>query len=993
MNRLYVFAAVFLILVISAMGGDADRFDITIDVPGRGNVSLRLAPQKVFTHGSRIQCMTANGEVSVSPSFMRVYRGSLPNETGSIVVMMVTPQGVQGRISLGSEMYDVRRAASASAPVIVTQRKAGQLTCSTSEDNIPANIMQLMHEKPAENPQDAETLELQLAIEADYNLFKRFNFDRAKALAYISLAIATVSEIYERELNVRVVVSNMRLWEAAADPYSDSENAMTLWREFASVYEQTMGHVQRDAAVFLTMRSNFGGTASNIGGICEPGANYCVCDIVGDLPRHPSEGSWAFDEIIISHELGHVCGGLHTHNCFWPGGPLDSCVQSEVGSCVRDDQTRWIFGTLMSYCDKSDGGGIALQFHDRQKPMIRAYLERASCVGARPAVSNAVLKGRLINKRTNQGIAGAILNIHTFHEYPGFLGAVPPNSDTTAITSADGSYVFRGLTDGVYTVVFPSDLAPYPFTTTGAEQGVGIAINEDTVRQDFGAVPGRPLSITYETDSDSAEMDVFLISDSLELLTAVFSIPEHLNFYSRPFIRTVPFGSYTIVPHSIGRSFSPLKIEVEITADKPLTEVVFGSKLTTPDETAPLVVVTTVTDQGVRRLLGNTMITVTNEKSSEEYSASTSAKGVAVFEDLDIANRYTVRQQVDTNNWVPIVAALYGRSTGDWYPPTLGIRRRRMPLVANPYELEVTQGQYTPLVGAERISSLTDLRLNRRLELPRTFQVAAGTTPSRVFVYADGEVVFSHVEAPLSNPTILSGDEADFVVAPFSSFLIGDSADPDQSGVWVLMEGEHPNSVLSVEWRNLKSWQCDGTGCEAVGSFNFQVRIDERTGTVIMSYGLIDPILGWAPASIGLRGADYLDTRLIAFGVPVEDWSNPGTTTDSPLEHNLRAERPDVPPNGLTYRWFNPATDVASDATTSSALTIAPQPANDELAIRGLPQGSRLRLVDVLGRTVLSMNDAYTNTRLSVSSIPTGRYSLLVDSESGTSVHAVMVAR
>ena len=81
--------------------------------------------------------------------------------------------------------------------------------------------------------------------------------------------------------------------------------------------------------------------------------------------------------LVVSHEIGHNFGSMHTQWCGWSGGPLSNCVdleESVPGECdpyVNNPAPS--IGTIMSYChtwSQSQGGGITMKFEQQVKDVI-----------------------------------------------------------------------------------------------------------------------------------------------------------------------------------------------------------------------------------------------------------------------------------------------------------------------------------------------------------------------------------------------------------------------------------------------------------------------------------------------------------------------------------------------------------------------------------------------------------------------------------------------
>lgn len=42
--------------------------------------------------------------------------------------------------------------------------------------------------------------------------------------------------------------------------------------------------------------------------------------------------------MVVTHEMGHLFGSLHTQNCEWIGGPIDNCASPEEDALLDLNQ-------------------------------------------------------------------------------------------------------------------------------------------------------------------------------------------------------------------------------------------------------------------------------------------------------------------------------------------------------------------------------------------------------------------------------------------------------------------------------------------------------------------------------------------------------------------------------------------------------------------------------------------------------------------------------
>lgn len=121
--------------------------------------------------------------------------------------------------------------------------------------------------------------------------------------------------------------------------------------------------------------------------------------------------------------------------------------------------------------------------------------------------------------------------------------------------------------------------------------------------------------------------------------------------------------------------------------------------------------------------------------------------------------------------------------------------------------------------------------------------------------------------------------------------------------------GSSPNRTFVVQWSNFKPFGATLTTSQHFNQ-NFQVRLDEATGEISVSYGNCSPGLSTSTtvAQVGLRGpnntfATNVNNRRNVKGTN-DNWLNSivGTANSSGMLFNNTAPA-NVIPNGLEYKW------------------------------------------------------------------------------------------
>ncbi|MBK8269589.1 MAG: hypothetical protein IPK83_15320 [Planctomycetes bacterium] len=206
---------------------------------------------------------------------------------------------------------------------------------------------------------------IRLAVETDNELFELFG-DAVVTASYVAAMFAEVSLIYQRDVDARVDLTYVRVW----DHWNDLFNEPDPLASFRAYWNANMQAVPRDVAQFVSGRRDlpYGGVAY-LGVLCGNNAYSVVGYMLGMFPNPQFPSVFHYDIFVTAHELGHNCNAPHTH-----GIALDDCF---------DLNTPAQRGTIMSYCSQtvSGGNGVSdLRFHSVIQSIIEPYLEGLQCL-------------------------------------------------------------------------------------------------------------------------------------------------------------------------------------------------------------------------------------------------------------------------------------------------------------------------------------------------------------------------------------------------------------------------------------------------------------------------------------------------------------------------------------------------------------------------------------------------------------------------------------
>ncbi|MCF2520812.1 zinc-dependent metalloprotease [Dyadobacter sp. CY351] len=224
--------------------------------------------------------------------------------------------------------------------------------CGTNDSLSASRLQKFARVKDLTRARTAneQKLEYRLALDINYKTYMLYDGDKTlitrRAVEFINRA----SAIFERDINVKLTITSILIWDKP-EPYALDED----FQYYGNVqnYWASNRNDERDAVVSLSSRDGwfYGG--------------YRMCS--SNFPR-PEMPDLAVD--LLCHELGHTLGSPHTHNCSWPGGPIDRCTTLEgSNSECEEGYQESVNGSLMSYCRS------VLRFHPLCQNLMRNYAE------------------------------------------------------------------------------------------------------------------------------------------------------------------------------------------------------------------------------------------------------------------------------------------------------------------------------------------------------------------------------------------------------------------------------------------------------------------------------------------------------------------------------------------------------------------------------------------------------------------------------------------
>jgi len=491
------------VLAFQARAGAGDGFVLRgLAVPGGREIDLDLRPVSALAPGAVATIVHADGSQGELAPSVSCFSGWTPG--GGEAFLAISGELLQGYLTLGGELYFLSNGGSATGRATLAH-----VTQVSGSDSALSQFCSLVGGGPRTQLLPTTELlavptlkEADVWIECDRAFRQLFGSNQA-CLDYATLLITATSEVYRRDLGVRLLIPSgyIRVWNTTAPwgvitTFNDISSVRTWWTSAANPDRN-----RPRASVHVLTNPVFGGVAWNIGGICDNSQGYEVSSVFGSFPYpidHTNGNNW--DLFVVAHEFGHSFGCQHSFDFVPPIGCQDGSGPDS--------------GTIMSYCHLDFGtGAVGMRFHLREQQTIRAYVATRGCV------------------RT--------------------------------LTLVNGDYDADGARD-VDDLVAANALLGRGFRSLGAEESLDMDgdLDFDTVDRDLlaASLGAAPASVTFRNGDDSNQQCYFSLNNpivgqtwSSQIVAFGAGASSFLMVYDQghPGLPT-PFGQMLVLPPGLG---------------------------------------------------------------------------------------------------------------------------------------------------------------------------------------------------------------------------------------------------------------------------------------------------------------------------------------------------------------------------------------------------------------------------------------------------------
>ena len=340
--------------------------------------SFRLVRHEVWDDAAKVYRMDAAGRTEIPRSRLVFFWGADADGLGARAVVAVDPatRALSGLVHGPDGVNELRRDAADAAGrhLLAAPVRPDGMTARCAQEDFAdtASLPSSVARRAAEGRTAAVLGSLYkgvLAIDTDKEYLASFSNDTASTTNYIATLVANINVMYERDLNLRLVVGTTIL-RVASDPWTVTGAGASggQLNEFTSYWNThyPKATYPRSVAALFSGKSP-GGSISGIAwiasSVCGGGSDYSFNQI-------SAHGNWlSGDILIVGHEIGHNFGSPHTH-CYSAPAP-DHCYAGEAcytgtTSCPSSQTINGmssVTGTIMSYCHLLGGCNSFLVFH------------------------------------------------------------------------------------------------------------------------------------------------------------------------------------------------------------------------------------------------------------------------------------------------------------------------------------------------------------------------------------------------------------------------------------------------------------------------------------------------------------------------------------------------------------------------------------------------------------------------------------------------------
>ncbi|MFP9097608.1 M12 family metallo-peptidase [Flavobacterium sp. RHBU_24] len=537
---------------------------IELAIPYNGTtITVQLYKAEIFAQGFHADTDKQKG-FSYSPG--AYYRGIIKGDEASLASFSFFNDEIKGTVSSAQfnnlVVAHLPQERDRSSYVIYSDANlavGNNFNCATSGINPLEPSTRKIVAAPAEVATDRCAT---IYFEIDNDIYIQNNSSQQATGNWLTALFNNVQTLYDND-GITVSLKSFMVW-TADDPYFGAESYDYLSQFFSRYNNQDF-----DGDVGQLLGSDPGslGGLAALSGLCTENSNISYVDIE-DL-NVPSLPLYSWEVQSVAHELGHLFGSEHTHDCAWNGNgtPIDGCGTMAGfpgdGDCdiapVPQEG-----GTIMSYCHVMPVGvNLALGFGPQPAERIHNFISSASCTGTSCAAqachsnitglaATSIAEGTGVVSWDDETTGPWLVSYHT------------TGTDGEWQQVTDRAMTFTGLLPNTYYIVEVKPVCDegvpaisqiiilsdadwcsgQVFTDTGGVNG-GYGINQHITKAFIPLVAGNKIKVDFTSFGLEDGFDFIRVYDGSDTLAPL--IGEFTGFtLPGSFISTAEDGSLTV---------------------------------------------------------------------------------------------------------------------------------------------------------------------------------------------------------------------------------------------------------------------------------------------------------------------------------------------------------------------------------------------------------------------------------------------------------------
>ncbi len=319
---------------------------------------------------------TSSGKEYLANADFKHYRGIVKDNPNSLVTISFFENEVKGLIATNQGNFNLVHDKHSNKHILYNDKNLidkREFECATNTDLYPIQNPGIVFDDTLRSI-SPESKYVKLYFETEYDIYQQRGSVSAVE-RYVTSLYNQVATLYQNE-GILTILSEIKIWNTE-DPFT-TNNQYDLLDQFSSSRNSFNG----DVAVLLTFRSdnnNSRGGLAFVDGLCRN-----LCYAIGMLYNEDAQSVPNFSRpvYLVTHEIGHVLGSYHTHDCKWNGNDtaIDGCERKNIR--CPDPGMPSQGGTIMSYCHLEGRPGVNfnLGFGPQPGNLIRNKVNNASCL-------------------------------------------------------------------------------------------------------------------------------------------------------------------------------------------------------------------------------------------------------------------------------------------------------------------------------------------------------------------------------------------------------------------------------------------------------------------------------------------------------------------------------------------------------------------------------------------------------------------------------------